>query len=415
MEPAAARIAIESVKSTDFYLPRHRTLFRVLQQLFMKYGTLDELYVGRVLEHNRLTDQCGGLDYLGKIVIDTPSAANVENYCSEVLRRASERAEIERAHKILQNVKRGLVQPKSNGTVVGSLAAMDQEIADIRAGKRVYIPIPLFPQLSRATRMFSVGKLAAICGGAGKGKSLFTTQLLMELQKQWLVAMLELEDGVVFHTRRSLSQITGIQDFTRDEWFLNDDNFAVYNEAKRTYAEQLKPFMKSLHQLHRDEKPTFDFVLEWIRNRASDGVQIIGIDPFTKLRKAAGDRRQMHDAQHEFIVDAINIVERYNSRFFMVTHPRKPTKSGRNGEAEMEDIAGSAAIGNHARCIIWYGTTQEKEMDVRTLEAIPVQTRRVNRIVKILKANESYGAGMKLGYFFDAEKTLKVTEQGIIE
>ena len=69
---------------------------------------------------------------------------------------------------------------------------------------------------------------------------------------------------------------------------------------------------------------------------------------------------------------------------------------------------------NHARCIVWYYAIPEKEMDVRTLDAIPVQTRRVNRVIKVLKANESYGAGMKIGIEFDG-KSLLATEQGILE
>ena len=105
IEAQAAYIAVEELKAEDFYLPRHRTLFKVLTELFQRTENLDELVVVSELNRQGLLESVGGRDEIGKLIIDTPSAAGVENYCRLVRERAIERELIIGAATILQKVQ----------------------------------------------------------------------------------------------------------------------------------------------------------------------------------------------------------------------------------------------------------------------------------------------------------------------
>jgi hypothetical protein len=374
----------------------------------------------------------GALEAIEETLEATAHPSQIEDHCNRLLDLWTRRLAIQKADQIkasasnpdtdlpksFEQAAKTLSSGRSTATVRGSMDLMHEEIEEAAAGRRYVVPLP-FPQLSRATRMMSPGKLAAICGAGGRGKSLMINQCLMYWQKSWKSAVLALEDSIGFHTRRGLAQITGDETMTKDESFLNPEFKARYYQLCQEHAEELEPFIRSLHKPHRDQRPTFEFALDWIRARASEGCRIIGIDPFTKLCQTPGVRLQMNHQQDEFIYEAINIVERYGCSFFVVTHPSKSSGPRRaKGEPQMEDLAGSAAIINHARCIIWYQGCPEKQMDCRVwaggMEPSRVETRTVNRFIKIMKANESFGGGMRIGYDFDA-KSLLLSECGTID
>src|SRR5437870_5357815 len=65
MQSPAADIAVELITADDFYLPRHRTLFKALCELFEKHENLDEMFVGSELDRQGLSEAIGGKDYLG--------------------------------------------------------------------------------------------------------------------------------------------------------------------------------------------------------------------------------------------------------------------------------------------------------------------------------------------------------------
>jgi replicative DNA helicase len=104
MQSAAADIAVELLTADDFYLPRHRTLFKALVEIFEKHENLDEMFVSSELERRGLVDAIGGKDYLGRIQMDTPSAASIESYCQLVRARAIERELVNAAGNILKMV-----------------------------------------------------------------------------------------------------------------------------------------------------------------------------------------------------------------------------------------------------------------------------------------------------------------------
>jgi len=105
MDSRAADVAIELLRPQDFYLPRHRIIFGTLVALFQKTEHVDEVYLTSELRKLGQLDAAGGESIIGRLILNTPSAANVESYCKVVRDRAVERDLIEGAGKILNLVR----------------------------------------------------------------------------------------------------------------------------------------------------------------------------------------------------------------------------------------------------------------------------------------------------------------------
>jgi len=131
IDPHAADIAIEELKLEDFYLPRHRTLFALFSELFQKQENLDELYVVSELTRRGQLEAVGGKETIGRMILATPSAANIEAYCKAVRDRAVQRELIESAGKILQLAQ----QPGATGTedLIDTAEKTIYDIADKRS------------------------------------------------------------------------------------------------------------------------------------------------------------------------------------------------------------------------------------------------------------------------------------------
>jgi replicative DNA helicase len=152
MQSAAADVAVEELTPDDFYLPRHRTLFKSLSELFEKHENLDEMFVGSELERQGLIESIGGKDYLGRLIMDTPSAANVENYCRLVRDRAIERELLAAAGSILKMVH----EPTTGGgaEVAEEAERLVYSIADKRTSNDAIPMTTLMDQaLTEATKV----------------------------------------------------------------------------------------------------------------------------------------------------------------------------------------------------------------------------------------------------------------------
>ena len=76
------------VSEQDFYRRDHRLIFRALGALADHDESRDLVTVSGWLERNGLLEETGGLAYLGALVKDTPSAANIKAYARIVRERA---------------------------------------------------------------------------------------------------------------------------------------------------------------------------------------------------------------------------------------------------------------------------------------------------------------------------------------
>jgi replicative DNA helicase len=133
ISPQAADVALEELIASDFYMPRHRTLFTVLGELFQKTENADELYVCSELERRGLLEEVGGRDYVGRLIFNTPSAAGIEGYCKVVRDRSTERELIDGAGAILRSVREPSASDGSE--LVEQAEALIYKIAEKRYGE----------------------------------------------------------------------------------------------------------------------------------------------------------------------------------------------------------------------------------------------------------------------------------------
>jgi replicative DNA helicase len=72
----------------DFASKDHRAIFRAISRLFDGGKPVDVITAAEFLESHKLLNECGGLEYLGKLTQITPSAANIKRYAEIVRERA---------------------------------------------------------------------------------------------------------------------------------------------------------------------------------------------------------------------------------------------------------------------------------------------------------------------------------------
>lgn len=75
---------ISIVVEGDFYISDHAIIFRAIIDLLIKQHPADIVTVAEWLEGHKQLDKVGGIAYIGALVQNTPTAANIERYASIV-------------------------------------------------------------------------------------------------------------------------------------------------------------------------------------------------------------------------------------------------------------------------------------------------------------------------------------------
>lgn len=89
------------VTEADFYRPDHRLIYSAIRVLSERRQPFDAVTISEYLESRAEIADAGGLGYLGALVRDTPSAANVADYARIIRDRALLRELIESGNNIV--------------------------------------------------------------------------------------------------------------------------------------------------------------------------------------------------------------------------------------------------------------------------------------------------------------------------
>lgn len=95
LDNAGWELVEELITPGDFYRSEHRLIFHASERLIANDKPLDMVTVGEWLEQAGDLDACGGLEYLGRLVEQTPGAANLRSYAEIVKERSVLRQLIE--------------------------------------------------------------------------------------------------------------------------------------------------------------------------------------------------------------------------------------------------------------------------------------------------------------------------------
>lgn len=93
----------DRIKEEDFYYRNHRLIFRALRALADSDQPRDVVTVAEWLSKRGLLEEIGDLAYLGQLVADTPTAANIAGYVDIVREHAIKRQLIEAGISIAQS------------------------------------------------------------------------------------------------------------------------------------------------------------------------------------------------------------------------------------------------------------------------------------------------------------------------
>ncbi|MCG0275124.1 MAG: replicative DNA helicase [Thermosediminibacteraceae bacterium] len=97
----AIYVALERLKSEDFYVEAHRTIFQVITELHENREPVDIITVTETLRNRKMLESVGGVTYLTTLTEVVPTPANIAQYCKIVEEKALLRRLIEATSKIL--------------------------------------------------------------------------------------------------------------------------------------------------------------------------------------------------------------------------------------------------------------------------------------------------------------------------
>ncbi len=289
----------------------------------------------------------------------------------------------------------------------GAIADLDADLADAIAGRRIAIPFP-WKTLNEASLALLPGSVSVLCGSPGATKSLALIQCLLHWQAAGVpAAALMLEDGVSYHLRRALAQLSNESSLTRDDWCReHPENVATFRAAA---LDRLNTLQAYLFAPTDTDALTPKALVTWVQARADAGARVICVDPITAMQK--GKFGWQDDQQ--FLMEAKRIVERAKASLLLVSHPRKQAQ-GRPSSMGLEEIAGGAAYERFAQSILFLRA--HRDVGVNVVNSGGEKLQRIsNRTLSVLKSRNSYGQSQNVRIAFQFEsQSLTLHELGRI-
>lgn len=121
----AASSVFQLLTADDFYSPRHSKVYSVLQTLYDRHSTLDEVMALNEMERLGIAESLGGMECLGSLIERVPTAANAEYYARIVHEKAILRSLVATCSEVIQGVYESEAPPQKQ------LDAAEQKVLDI--------------------------------------------------------------------------------------------------------------------------------------------------------------------------------------------------------------------------------------------------------------------------------------------
>ncbi len=129
IDPACITQVLILIRPDYFYLPQHKAIFTILQDIDALGGKIDPLIVLQKLKEEKIYDDAGGKQYLFQLAESVPTTENVEAYCKIIREQYYKRSLINVSKNIIDDVV------SSGETADSLLEEAEQKIYDIRQGK----------------------------------------------------------------------------------------------------------------------------------------------------------------------------------------------------------------------------------------------------------------------------------------
>src|SRR6478736_6638872 len=243
----------------DFYRQDHRLIYRHICKLVEHSKPADVVTVAESLEMSAELQNVGGLAYVGVIVQNTPSAANIRRY-AEIVR---ERSVMRKLAQVGSEISDSAYSPagRSAANLLDEAEAKVFEIAEAGArGKQGFVDIqPLlkqvverietrynqdnpsdvtgiatgFPDLDQKTSGFQPGDLVIIAGRPSMGKTAFSLNIAehVALMLEKAVAVFSMEMGGAQLAMRMLGSVGRLDQHKVRTGRLEDEDWSKLTHA----------------------------------------------------------------------------------------------------------------------------------------------------------------------------------------
>ena len=135
IEPSCISQVLIMIKPEYFYLPQHRAIFTVMQEIDTVGGKVDPLIVLERLKNDKVYDDASGKTYLYQLAQSVPSTDNVESYCRIIKEKFYVRTLISVSKEIIED------SVSSDTSADLLLDSAEQKIYDIRQGRVTSGPV----------------------------------------------------------------------------------------------------------------------------------------------------------------------------------------------------------------------------------------------------------------------------------
>ena len=309
------RIA-DAITVDDFARVDHREIFSVITGLVRKRVAIDTVTVFQHLQSQSRADAAGGIAYLGTLVRNTPTAANVEAY-AQAVREASTFRQLLRlgneitqavqdsrgrtAEKLVADVEQTLLELHARSRVGKGLVSSSQlagelmDDLDQRREKSRGLPLGL-ADFDELTCGLERGDLVVIASRPGMGKTALMVTIGGTVSQHEPVAIFSAEMPAQQLMRRCVALLRKVsQSKLRRAEQLSEDDWAAIAPAAGAIAER---------RLWIDDTslPTLTHVRsESVALKARSGLGLIMVD-YCQLVQGAGANRyeQLRDVAYGF-------------------------------------------------------------------------------------------------------------------
>lgn len=226
------RIKALDLRPEDFYLEKHRSIFRGMLRVEGAGAGIDERTLQADLETRGEFETAGGMAYLALLDLDLPDVGRLDTYAAIVRERAQRRRLIEQAGEIIRGALDGSIDAAT--TASRALAAANSVLeesapqsyrslaelaeatidnlerrADRGTAGTIITP---WPKLNAILEHLEPGEIMLVCGPPGGGKTSFLVQMMesLALEQGKSVGVVSLEMKATELTERLLSRRTGV-------------------------------------------------------------------------------------------------------------------------------------------------------------------------------------------------------------
>ena len=238
----------QMIDVTDFYQPKHQTIYEAIIDLFSNSQNVDVVIVANQLMKDGNLDKVGGADYLHTLVAFVPTAANATYYAEIVHQRAILRNVIAAGTKIAQlgysaegsqaedvvNLAQAEVYEMSTGRVKQDYEAIGPVVHDAleqldklqNGDLKTGVPTG-FRDIDDVTQGLQPGQMVVVAGRPAMGKSTLgidfaraaalhhnMTSIVFSLE----MSKVELAQRIISETNIPLAAMRRADDITADRW-----------------------------------------------------------------------------------------------------------------------------------------------------------------------------------------------------